>query len=313
MAHRDGGSFSHDRRADRAAEMLLAFDTFGSVPGQVAAVDVGAIGNDGTLRSLRGHGEFYLVTEFAAGEVYAADLRRIAHQRVATEYDLHRCDLLVEHLVTMHRQPLPGDLGALGDAGDSARSLVYARAIRDLVGHGEGIFGMIDGYPRDTLGARPERLQALESRCCGYRWRLRDRHRRLARTHGDFHPFNIVFGDDDRLALLDASRGSMGEPADDVTCLALNYIFFALEEPACWPRGLGVLWQRFWKRYLELSQDCELLEVAPPFLAWRVMVIANPLWYPTLPVACREALFGLAERALDAGRLDPESVEMLFS
>jgi hypothetical protein len=135
----------------------------------------------------------------------------------------------------------------------------------------------------------------------------------VAATAGGCATGTAAWPDDDRLALLDASRGSMGEPADDVTCLALNYIFFALEEPACWPRGLGVLWQRFWKRYLELSQDCELLEVAPPFLAWRVMVIANPLWYPTLPVACREALFGLAERALDAGRLDPESVEMLFS
>ncbi|HWN69522.1 MAG TPA: phosphotransferase [Haliangium sp.] len=298
--------FGHDRRADRAAEMLLAFDTFGSVPGQAAAVDVGAICSDGTLRSLRDCGELYLVTEFAAGEVYAADLRRIAHRRAATEQDLRRCDLLVDHLVAMHRQPLPGDVAA-------ARAQIYARAIRDLVGHGEGIFGMVDGYPPDAPGARPERLQALESRCCRYRWRLRDRHHRLARTHGDFHPFNIVLGDGDRLALLDASRGSVNDPADDVACLAINYVFFALEDPSCWKRGLGLLWQRFWRRYLERSGDRELLEVAPPFLAWRALVIANPLWYPTLPAACRDALFGLAERALDAGRLDPESAEALFS
>lgn len=299
--------FSHDRRADRAAEMLLAFDTFGSVPGQVAAVDVGAIGSDGTLCSLRDHGELYLLTEFAPGEVYAADLRRIAHRGVATEHDLRRCDLLVDHLLAVHRQPLPG-----GVAGQVERAQVYARASRDLVGHGEGIFGMVDGYPADAPGAPPERLQALESRCCGYRWRLRDRHHRLARTHGDFHPFNIVFDDGDRLALLDASRGSVGDPADDVVGLAINYVFFALEDPACWKRGLGVLWQRFWRRYLERSGDRELLEVAPPFLAWRALVIASPLWYPTLPAACRDALFGLAERALDAGRLDPESAEVLF-
>jgi Phosphotransferase enzyme family len=301
--------FGHDRRADRAAEMLLAFETFGSVPGQVAAVDVGAIGSDGALCSLRDHGEFYLVTEFAAGDVYAADLRRIAHQRAATDHDLRRCDLLVDYLVAMHRQPLP----VAGPGGEVKRAQVYARAIRDLVGDGEGIFGMVDGYSADAPGAPPERLQALESRCCRWRWRLRDRHHRLARTHGDFHPFNIVFGDGDRLALLDASRGCMGDPADDVTGLAINYLFFALEDPACWKRGLGLLWQRFWGRYLELSGDRELLEVAPLFLAWRALVIANPLWYPALPAAGRDALFGLAERALDAGRLDPESAETLFS
>lgn len=302
--------FGHDRRADRAAEMLLAFDTFGSVPGHVAAVDVGAIGPGGRLRSLRDHGELYLVTEFAAGELYAADLRRIARQGAAGEHDLRRCDLLVDHLVAMHGQTLPGALGD-GDAG--ARAPIYARAIRDLVGHGEGIFGMIDGYPPGTPGAPPERLAALERRCCDYRWRLRDRHHRLARTHGDFHPFNIVLGADDRLALLDASRGCLGDPADDVTCLAINYVFFALAEPACWERGLGLLWRRCWQRYLALRRDLELLEVAPPFLAWRALVIANPLWYPTLPAACRDALLGLAERALDAGRLEPESAEALFS
>jgi hypothetical protein len=300
--------FNHDRRADRAAEMLLAFDTFGSVPGHVAAVDVGAIGPGGALCSLRDHGELYLITEFAPGEVLAADLRRVARQRVAGERDLGRCDRLVDHLLDLHRRPLPGE--ALAGIGAAA---VYARAIRDLVGHGEGIFGMVDGYPPDAPGAPPERLHALERRCCEYRWRLRDRHHRLARIHGDFHPFNIVFDPGDGLALLDASRGCAGDPADDVTCLAINYVFFALEDRASWQRGLGVLWRRLWQRYLERSGDRELLEVAPLFLAWRALVIANPLWYPTLPAACRDALFGLAERALDAGRLDPESAEALFS
>lgn len=316
--------FNHDRRADRAAEMLLAFDTFGSVPGHVAAVDMGVIGRDGALLSLRGSGEFYLITEFAGGEVYAADLRHIAHTRVATRRDLDRCDRLVDHLVDMHRRPLGQGRGDDGDrelspepgpetAPALGREIVYGRAIRDLVGHGEGIFGIIDSYPAGVPAAPPERLQAIESDCCHYRWTLRDRHHRLARTHCDFHPFNIVFDGDDRLALLDTARGSLGDPADDVACLAINYVFFALEDPASWKDGLGRLWQRFWQRYLDQTGDRELLEVAPPFLAWRALVIANPLWYPTLPAHCRDALLGLVERALEAGRFDPESAETLFS
>lgn len=299
-----GDRFGHDRRADRACEMLLAFDTFDQVPGHVRALDVGAISRDGGLRSLDACGEFYLITEFAAGEVYATDLRRIAHERAVTGQDLRRCDILADHLARLHRVALPADLD---------RELVYTRAIRDLVGHGEGVFGMVDGYPDDAPGAPRERLQALESRCCRYRWALRGRHARLARTHGDFHPFNLVFDGDDRLALLDASRGCLGDPADDVACLAINYVFFAFEDPAAWKYGLGGLWRRFWRRYLDATDDHELLDVAPPFLAWRALVIANPLWYPTLPAASRDALLGLAERALDAGRFDLESAEALFA
>src|SRR5262245_20050236 len=39
--------FGHDRRSDRAAELLLAHDTFDSIPGHVRPIDVGAIKNDG--------------------------------------------------------------------------------------------------------------------------------------------------------------------------------------------------------------------------------------------------------------------------
>ena len=36
-------AFGHDRRADRAAEQLLAFDTFRDIPRHVRAVDIGAV------------------------------------------------------------------------------------------------------------------------------------------------------------------------------------------------------------------------------------------------------------------------------
>src|SRR6266545_2073979 len=73
--------FGHDRRSDRAQELLLAFDSFDRIPDHVAALDVGAILDDGRLASLRRAGEFYLLTAYAPGELYAGDLRRIARER----------------------------------------------------------------------------------------------------------------------------------------------------------------------------------------------------------------------------------------
>jgi len=118
-----------------------------------------------------------------------------------------------------------------------------------------------------------------------------------------------VFDRDGSLALLDASRGCAGDPADDLTALAVNYVFFALEAPGAWRGGLGGLWHRCWQRYVDATGDRELLEVAAPWLAWRALVVANPRWYPGLSARGRDALLAWVERVLDAPALDPASAD----
>lgn len=291
-------AFGHDRRADRVAELLLAHDTFPLVPDHVRALDVGLLAPDGP-HSLRGTGEPYLVTDFAEGRLYAEDLRRIAREAVAAPLDLERCAALALWLARLHRDPL-------------ADPVAWRRAIRDLLGHGEGIFGIVDAYAGDVAGAPAERLAELERRCLSWRWRLRERDDRLRRTHGDFHPFNIVFPEGEtRFTVLDASRGSCGDPADDVSALSVNYVFFGLQAPGAWPRGFGPLWRAFWATYLGAAGR-SVLEGAPPFLAWRALVLGCPSFYPGLAGAARDALLGFAERALHEAEFDPGSAERLF-
>jgi len=296
-AHPD--DFGHDRRADRAANMLLSYDSFGRIPRHTRALDVGAVGRDGRLVSLREVGEFYLVTEFAPGHVYAEDLRRIARDRALAHHDLGRARALAHLLAEIHAV-----------RGESAP--LYLRSIRDLVGHGEGIFGLVDAFPEGVAMAPRERLNAIESRCLEWRHRLRSRVSRLARTHGDFHPFNILFEADDTPVLLDTSRGSAGDPADDVICLSLNYIFFALEAPGSWRAAFGPLYRAFFQTYLERTGDMELFAVAAPFLAWRALVMTNPRWYPSIQPNTRDVLLGFVERVLCAPRFDLEDAERLF-
>jgi aminoglycoside phosphotransferase family enzyme len=180
------------------------------------------------------------------------------------------------------------------------------------VGSGEGIFGIADGYPPDVPAAPKSRLQSIERRALEWRFRLSNRVARLSRIHGDFHPFNVLFTDQGELSLLDASRGSMGEPADDVGCMAINYVFFALEKPELWRQGFAELWHRFWRTYLEQSNDYEVLEVVAPFLAWRGLVLASPVWYPALETNARDRLLSLVERALDSPSFDPSFAEVVF-
>jgi streptomycin 6-kinase len=270
--------FGHDRRSDRTGNLLLAYDTFGKLPHHVAAIDMGLVRGDGSLASLADTGEPYLITSWVDGTLYADDLRRIGKTGVATADDLARAETLARVLLEIHAVP-----------GSHPRA--YTRAVRDLLGHGEGIFGLVDSYPPGAVP--PARLRALEEACLAWRWKLRDQTHRLRRTHGDFHPFNLVWSPRG-LVLLDASRGSEGDPADDVACLTIN--FLAFRTPA--------LWDVFWRVYLA-GDTADVLAAVAPFYAWRALVLASPIWYPTLADDDRERILAFAERALAAERFDP--------
>lgn len=294
-------AFGHDRRSDRARDMLLAYDTFGSIPKQVPALDVGAISADSTrLLSLRGTSEFYLLTEWAEGHVYADELRDMAERGTLTPLDLAHCRTLAHYLAELHSTPVD-------------EPIAYTRAVRDLVGNGEGIFGIIDGYPADVPAAPASRLQDIERRCVEFRWRLKEQRGRLRRTHGDFHPFNILFDERSELTLLDTSRGSLGDPADDVACLAINYPFFALGEREVWTSAFRQLWYEFWSTYGKSRSDDQLYSVVAPFFAWRGLVLANPVWYGSLRPRSRDQLLRFVEAVLSADRFSPEMVELAFT
>jgi hypothetical protein len=75
--------------------------------------------------------------------------------------------------------------------------------------------------------------------------------------------------------------------------------------PGCWQGGLLPVWRAFWDGYLGATLDREVLEVLPPFFAWRALVVASPVWYPGITGEARDGLLAFAEAALDAGGLDP--------
>jgi aminoglycoside phosphotransferase family enzyme len=132
---------------------------------------------------------------------------------------------------------------------------------------------------------------------------------RLRRVHGDFHPFNILFREGTDFSVLDRSRGEWGDPADDVTSITGNYLFSSLQREGRLAGAFEMLFRRFWDRYLEKTGDREILEVAPPFYAFRCLVMASPVWYPTLPEEVRRKLFAFLQAVLDAEAFDPSRVD----
>ena len=287
------GPFGHEHMSDRAQILLWDHDTFGRLPRHVRSLDVGGFTKAGELVSLGDVEELFVLMEFADGHPYADDLALIRDTGELRDEDVRRALALADWLVLAHS--VKG-----GEPG------LYVRRIRELVGHGECIFGLADSYPERHGFIDSALLERIEEKCVRWRWRLKKKTGRLSRVHGDYHPWNILFREGTDFSVLDRARGELGEPADDVVSLALNYFFFSLQRSERLEGAFEVLWRRFFERYLEKTGDDELLSVAAPFIAFRGLVMASPVWYPKLPEVVRRRLFAFIENVLDAERFEPE-------
>jgi Ser/Thr protein kinase RdoA (MazF antagonist) len=295
--------FGHDYPADRAWQALYAHTAYNDFPRHVRSVDVGFRRASGELVSAADAVEFFQLVEKAEGAPYWMDLDRLL-EGPALPLDGERARTLARFLAESHR-----------DKRDEPT--LYERRIRELVGHGECLMGILDSYPHPYALLPSADCAALERAAVSWRWRLRGRADRLSRVHGDFHPWNILFREGTEFSVLDRSRGQWGEPADDVAALSVNYLFFGLEKSAA-QGASGVarpflhLFEAFTESYLAASRDRDLGQTLPPFLAFRALVIAHPRWYPSLSEATRRGLLGLARRLMEGGPVEPTRVPALL-
>jgi hypothetical protein len=284
----------HDYPSDRAAVFLLDLEEFGNLPKHVRAVDVLSEMQDGTIKSIGGGKEYYLLMEQAEGRDYFRDLSSLSGKESLDSEDIGKIVALNKYLADLHSVK-------------KESKTLYWRKLRDIIGHGECLMGVFDTYPEGTLGF--EEMALIEKACIDWRARLKQRAYRLCRVHGDFHPGNIWFRDGTDFILLDRSRGPWGEPADDVTALAINYIFYSLVKHwrvkgACF-EGLKL----FIEGYCGITGDREILEVVAPFFAFRAVVIANPVFYPDLEPVVRKRLLNFARNVLAAEKFEVDKVD----
>jgi len=300
--------WGHDYLGDRAAVLLLQHRLFNTAPEGTCckSLDVAALSESGDIVSLGDASEFFDLVEEVTdkqGKPYVEDLFTIARNRSVSERDLRRCDALVEYLAALHSRK-------------KNNPTLYKRHIRDLVGHGEMLMGVIDTYPDiKTLDfTNLKEIEQIEVRAVEWRNRIKFLSHRLSRIHGDFHPFgNIRFREDDSILALDLAREEFGEPADDVSCLSINYIFFSVWHHGEFTDPFRSLFHRFIKGYLKATGDEEILGVIAPFYAFRGLVVTHPLYYPDMEYTKRRLMLNFIINVLNDERFDPSKVSDYLS
>jgi aminoglycoside phosphotransferase (APT) family kinase protein len=237
------------------------------MPKHVRAIDVvGEIPEK--FVSIRNAREFYIFMEEAEGRSYFEDLEEILERGRLAERDVERVRMLAGFLADIH---------GIKYRRENAE-ILYKRRIRDLIGHGECIMGIIDAFgPLEFIMEND--FVAYVMKCIPWWGRLRFKSERLSSVHGDYHPGNIRLRGNDFI-LLDRSRGSWGEPADDVSALGINFIHYAIKDRGGFTGPFAELFKRFIEHYLERTGDEGIFEVCQPFFAFRALVIANPRFYP---------------------------------
>ncbi len=288
-------AFGHERDEDRVAAVWFDFKAFTRLPRHVPAVDMVVQANTGQIHSIKTAEDLLLVTAFRPGRPYADDLIRLRDGASLRPLDINRAEALATYLAEIHQVKRD-------------EPVLWRRRLRDLIGHGEGIMGLTDSYPPGLPFVNEAELRQIEEMANGWRWRLKPRHKRLCQVHGDFHPFNILFEKEKEFHVLDRSRGEWGEAADDVSCMTINYVFFSLQRYGRLAGPFQVLHERFWKRYLALQPDQALTTVIQPWLAWRTLVLASPVWYPTISEEVRRMLLAFARRVMGLECYDFEDV-----
>lgn len=298
------GPFGFEYPEDLARQAMFCFRAFNHVAGHAEAYGVGVRTENDEVLSLNDARHFYVVEEFVEGENYGAHLTSLHDQKyVDLKMERKRAAKIAEYLALVHKRD---DL----EISHVEKDQYYKRALRDILGSGEGLMGVVDSFPNRFRKRHGHVLEEIESRCLELVQRHRDKKHRLSRVHGDFHPGNILIEEGNgvkescEIKTIDKSRVDLNDAANDVGALIMNYLVLDLHRSQ-FDDMIGLeLARTFLRGYLEKTRDYEILEMLPLFVAMRSAAAVSPVFYPGIAMeVCSEA-FTLALKIVQQDRFD---------
>lgn len=181
----------------------------------------------------------------------------------------------------------------------------YRFSLLQMLTAREGVLTSLDRLFVESTIVDLQNLQAMERRFLAWRWKLRGRSERLRQVYGRLQFDQIIVLPQGEITLIDPGL-EPGDPALDVSIVTVALIELGAQEPLCWMDGYRLLLEAFWSTYLAASGDHELLDVTPPFLAWRALQCclgATP--------GVQRRLLAFAEEVLEQSSFNPDALRWI--
>jgi len=115
------------------------------------------------------------------------------------------------------------------------------------------------------------------------------------------------------MSLLDASREIYGDPADDVTTMAVNYIWFAVMQSGKFSGPFADLFNAYWSNYMKKTKNKGILRTAGIFFAFRGVVVAHPVFYGLQSDTVRRKMLRFVDNVLGETTFDPKKINSYLS
>lgn len=228
---------------------------------------------------------YFSIEQALPGTIYADKLQNFSEHTSRTEA-LRDVQSICAHMVRMHK-PVERNGTAL-----------YRRMLREKLM--DPVFRLIDA-DEHYWSQRPAARMEVEHLFLGWRQRLWNLGRRIRVVHNDFHPWNILIKSDG-VALLGARSPGVGEPANDLAALMVNYVWFSYLTSNKFEGLYRDAYLAFWNTYLEMTGDIECLAALPPFLANRLLLFLDSAFYPgtgdAVKARVERLLFGLLKEEI---------------
>lgn len=292
--------FSHDYPSDRGAYLSLQHRSSKMLPNHNKSIGVITIDQSDNVIEVAESNEYFQILEWAKGKEYFNDLGEISTRGSITKNDIDRVETLSNYLVKIHKIKFDGDQ-------DHAKSL-YKRHTRDFVGS-DFLMDVLDTYPEKNGFVSKDEIYDLVNKIYQYREETKQMFTRLRKVHGDFHPGNVRFYDGG-FEVLDSSRVIWGEPADDVACMAINYVWNSIKQRGSFEGDFAKLFSIFYENYVQKSGDNEIAKLIPMFFAVRSIVLTHPIFFDEKD-ANRKKLFDLSIKLLTEGNFNTQLLTSL--
>ena len=295
------GNLGMDHYSDRGASLLDAHDNYNKMENHVKSEDVIAQNDDNSLTSMGNAKEFYILMEEAKGIDLFKDFDKIKETKQLTEEIKDKIIKISNFLVELHKNK------------HNSISL-YRRKIRDTIGSGGSLIGILDMHPDLAFNQFEKKWMKIVKNSIMY-WHLsRNMHHRLCEIHADYHPGNLWF-ENNNLTILDRARGRFGEPADDITAFIINPIMYSLITNGRFEGPFKEMFDIFWNNYFKQTKDKEMRKIIAPYLAFRVAVVTNPIFYNDESLGGKERakfirskLINLSLNILNDNEFDPKKI-----